>query len=271
MADAVTEVVGAVEPVEEQPAAPALVDPGQRLPWDALPNLARTLANTELVPKALRGRPAAVLGVMLYADEVRVGRMMALQHVSFIDGTPTASATLMRALILRAGHILEWREASDTVAALYGRRRDNGRQMIARFTIDQARRAGLLNKANWQHYPDAMLAARATAKLGRLHFADVLLGLQYTPEELGVVAGPYDAIDVDYDAAADADVPVVDYETGEILDDDVEVTDDTPAHEIQATMLDAADAADAEWLRQARDEQDEVDGQVAMWDAGDES
>ena len=86
------------------------------------------------------------------------------------------------------------------------------------FTIDDAERMKLTGKGNWATMPTAMLMARVTSLLGRMLFADVLLGMAYTPEELGAV-GPYAAIDLDYDPDSDRHV-LVDPETGEILDED---------------------------------------------------
>ena len=87
------------------------------------------------------------------------------------------------------------------------------------FTIDDAKAMKLTGKGNWATMPRAMLMARVTSLLGRALFADVLLGMEYTPEELGVV-GPYAAVDLDYDPDTDRHV-MVDTETGEIFDEPV--------------------------------------------------
>jgi hypothetical protein len=168
-----------------------------------------------MVPKALRGRPDAALAVMVYDHELGLQAMTSLREVFIIDGTPSCSAKLMRALILRAGHRLEWRELSPGTATLYGQRRDSQGDATVTWTIDDAKTAGIAGKDVWKRYPRAMLAARATSELARLIFPDVTIG--YTPEELGGAAehfGTYDAIDVEAD-----DLPAyVDPDTGEIID-----------------------------------------------------
>jgi hypothetical protein len=217
--------------------------------------LARLTTNTEMVPKALRGRPDAALAVMVYGSELGLSPMTALREVYIIEGTPSCSAKLMRALILRAGHQLEWRVLTRDRAVLTGRRRDRRGHATVEWTLDDARAAGVASKDVWKRYPRSMLAARATSELARLIFPDVTIG--YTPEELGGSVqhfGEYDTIDVEPD-----DLPGhVDYDTGEILDTvDVNV-DERPAHQLAADMFDAEDAQDAEWLRQARDADDQA-------------
>jgi len=260
--------VGAVEqPAEERSAAPAVPEKSAMARhYNDLWTLARMTTNTEMVPKALRGRPDAALAVMVYGAELSLAPMTSLREIFIIEGTPSCSAKLMRALILRAGHSLSWRHLSTERCVLYGRRHDKRGEATVEWTMTDAKAAGVATKAVWKQYPRSMLAARATSELARLIFPDVTIG--YTPEELGgSVAhfGEYDVVDVEAD-----DLPPdnVDPGTGEILDVD-EVDDDTPTHQIQATVLDAEDAMDAEFLRQARDAQDEADGRAALWDDDD--
>jgi hypothetical protein len=179
--------------------------------YDLLWRVAQRIAKTAMVPKALRGDAHEVLAVMAYGDELGIGPMAALRSIHMIEGAPTCSAQLMRALILGHGHVLQWREVRDDRVTLYGRRRDTGSDATVTWSMDEARRAKLLGKGNWGTYPRAMLAARATSELARLLFADLLHGVVYTPEEVGAV-GPYDAIDVEWQP------PVVDVETGEIME-----------------------------------------------------
>ncbi len=45
-------------------------------------------------------------------------------------------------------------------------------------------------KDNWHNYPKAMLWARAVSQCARMQFADVLMGVSLTPEELGAEVDP---------------------------------------------------------------------------------
>lgn len=218
--------------------------------------LARMTTNTEMVPKTLRGRPDAALAVMVYGHELKLQPMTSLREVFIIEGTPTCSAKLMRALIFRAGHKLEWRAQSRTKVVLYGERCDGRGSGEVTWEIEDAKDAGLLGKDVWKRYPRAMLKARATSELARDIFPDCTIG--YTPEEMGRVdlSGDYDYLDVEGDDPADAPdendiylsepsrplVEMVDPDTGEIVDP-AEWDDDDPANPLEdaAPVLPLAD------------------------------
>lgn len=259
------EGVGAVE-AGGPSAAPAVVEQAKSdmaRHYNDLWSLARMTTNTEMVPKALRGRPDAALAVMVYGHELGLQPMTSLREVFIIEGTPSCSAKLMRALILRAGHRLSWRTLTRERAVLYGQRHDRRADATVEWTLDDARNAGIATKQVWKQYPRSMLAARATSELARLIFPDVTIG--YTPEELGgsiAYHGDYDSIDVEAD-----DLPPdrVDPDTGEIIDAD-DIDDDTAPHVVAATMFDAEDAMDAEWLAAARADETEADNRALAAD-----
>jgi hypothetical protein len=146
--------------------------------------IAHRLAGTDFVPKALRDKPGAIMACIMYGHEIGVEPMQSLQKIHVIDGRPGMAAELMRALVLRAGHEIWFENMSSTAVTIIGRRRDQVRETKVTWTIDDADRAGLKGKDNWRKYPMDMLAARATGRLCRLMFAEVLAGLSDTIEEL---------------------------------------------------------------------------------------
>jgi hypothetical protein len=144
--------------------------------------LAEYIANTDFVPKSLRGNPPAILAAVLYGHEVGLDPMTSLSLISVIDGKPTLAAEAMRGLILAAGHELWVEESTTTRATVAGRRREGRTTSKVTWTIDDAKRARIGGKPNWQAYPRQMLVARATAELARNLFADVIRGLPATEE-----------------------------------------------------------------------------------------
>lgn len=142
--------------------------------------LAEEIANTDFVPDAMRGKPAAVTAAILAGREMGVGPMTSLQHIHVIKGKPGQSAHLMRGLVLAKGHEIDYLDVSDTRALIRGRRAGETNWTEVEFTADQARRA----KIDLGGYPADKLVARATARLCRRKFADVISGLAYSVEEL---------------------------------------------------------------------------------------
>ena len=147
--------------------------------------LADRFSRTEFVPTALRGKPEAVMACMLAGRELGIGPMQALQKIHIIQGRPTLSAELMASLVRRAGHRLRTIESTASTATVEGARHDDpdAPEKIT-FTIEDAKRAGLVGKDVWKAYPTAMLWARAVSALCRRLFPDVLAGMSYTREEV---------------------------------------------------------------------------------------
>lgn len=150
--------------------------------------LAEHVANTDFVPRGVRGNPAATAAAMLYGRELGMGPMKSLQNVYVIDGTPTLKPQEMRAMVLAAGHSLRWGERTKARCLLAGRRRDETEWTTVEWSMQDARDLNLAHKPNWKRMPRQMLVARATGELCRLIFPDVIGGA-YTPEEIADGAG----------------------------------------------------------------------------------
>lgn len=153
--------------------------------------LAQKVATTDFVPKALRGKPEAVLACILAGHEAGISPMQALSKIHVVEGRPAMAAELMRALVMRAGHEIWIEESTQSRVIVCGQRAGSERVSRVVWTIDDARRAGLAGKNNWKSYPRAMLTARATSELCRMIFPDVLAGISHTIEEIA------DGVDVD--------------------------------------------------------------------------
>jgi hypothetical protein len=142
------------------------------------------LSQSTIIPRDYRGKPANVLVAAMTGRTFGWDVMTAMRNGHVIEGTWTIKPEAMLALIRRAGHSVTG-ETSPEGATVVGKRGDTGDEMSVTFTMADAVRAGLAAKTNWKQYPQAMCWARAVSQLARMLFADVTLGLSYTPEELG--------------------------------------------------------------------------------------
>jgi hypothetical protein len=165
--------------------------------------LAERVANTDFVPKGLRGNPPAILCAILYGHEIGLTPMQSLAKIAVIDGRPALSAEGMRGLILAAGHDFWIEDQTNTRVTVAGRRADGTQTSKVTWTLDDAKRARIAGKANWQAYPRQMLFARATAELARAIFADVIGGLSVAEELDGDGAG--EVVTPEPNAAAEQD------------------------------------------------------------------
>lgn len=169
----------------QRDSLPAVTAPPGPLEWRAMREQCEVICESGLAPRTLN-TPAKILAVMLKGRELAVPPMQALSHIHIVEGKPTLSSEMMRALVRRAGHKIRYKERSNTRCAVEGIRADDpDAPLTVTFTIEDARQAGLLGKDNWKKYPGDMIQARATAILCRALFDDVLMGASYTPEELG--------------------------------------------------------------------------------------
>lgn len=149
--------------------------------------LSQRIANTPFVPKGLQGKPESVLACVLYGAELGLGPMQSLNSIHVIEGRTAMSPELMRAMVARHGHRIDVIENSNTACEVKGIRADTGSSATVRWTMEDAKMAGLVGKNNWKTYPRAMLLARATSELCRIVFPDVIAGLSYTPEEIASI------------------------------------------------------------------------------------
>lgn len=145
------------------------------------------LANSNLVPKAYAGKPLDILVAIQWGNEIGLAPMQALQNISVINGKPSVYGDAAMALV-QASPVCEGveeffeGESTSTVAVCIAHRK--GRKPVtARFSVEDARRAGLWGKQGpWTQYPKRMLQMRARGFALRDAFPDVLKGLITTEE-----------------------------------------------------------------------------------------
>lgn len=131
------------------------------------------------------GTPQAVLSTILAGRELGLQAMASLRAIHIVEGRPTLSADLIRALVIRSGLARYFRCTERTKErATFETQRGDDPPIALTYTIEEAAAAGLVkDKSGWVKSPADMLVARASAKLARLVYPDVVHGI-YTPDEV---------------------------------------------------------------------------------------
>lgn len=169
-----------------------------------------------------------LIATILVGREAGVAEMTAINNLYLVNGTVSMSAKLMAGLIFSAGHHMTMKTSAKG-AEVVAYRRDRFTQkliQVATFTFTEAdaKRAGLDEKDTYANYPAQMYLNRAVSMAARMAYQDVIAGIGYVPEEIGVVdvdsEVPAKAVLVDNIDADDSDVLDVD-EVVELLDGEV--------------------------------------------------
>lgn len=106
----------------------------------------------------------------------------------YVQGKVGMSSELMNSLIRQRGHsITKDPKSDDKVCILHGKRSDNGDTWICTFSMEDARRAGLM-KNMYEKYPSVMIYNRCLSMLARQLFPDVIKGAGYCESELKEIA-----------------------------------------------------------------------------------
>lgn len=134
--------------------------------------VSEALAKTPFVPKEMMGKTADVAAAIMRGRELGLDPFDALGSVYVVHGRVGYYAEFMRRRIIQAGHKFRVVESTDSRCIVEGTRAGDSEASRATFTAEQAKKAGI----NLGNYPADKLLARATSRLCRQHFPDVLAG-----------------------------------------------------------------------------------------------
>jgi len=153
--------------------------------FDEAWRMAEYLADSEMVPKDFKGKPANCLVAIQWGAELGLKTMQAIQNIAVINGRPSLWGDVMLALV-RASPLCEYvvETVTDQGAVCKVKRRGEPEQS-REFTVADATAAGLINKDGpWKQYRKRMLQMRARAWALRDVFTDVLKGLHMAEEAM---------------------------------------------------------------------------------------
>lgn len=184
-ADPVVEKTPAVEPTKQLRPPSVMADEGGQLVGKSLEEefrLAKAYFMSGLMPKGLNS-PEKVLVAVQLCRELSLPPMLAIRQIMVFNGVPAIFGDLPVGLVLKSGKAdyvddsFEDKDGQPYAATCRTRRKGSPREVERRFTLDDARKAGLLSKEPWQKYPRRMLQCRARAWALKDAYADVLSGL----------------------------------------------------------------------------------------------
>lgn len=177
--------------------APAPIEFERQLEPRSLPQ-AMSLANHMHTARMFNGygSPQAVLSTILAGRELGLQAIASLRGFHVIEGKHALAADAMRGLVLRSGQAKYFRviERTNERATFETHRHGDPEPIRLTYTIEEGfaafrpelpepERRKKFDASAWGKHPADMCAARASSKLARLVYADILFGL-YSPEEL---------------------------------------------------------------------------------------
>ncbi len=139
----------------------------------------------DMVPKQFQGNAPAITAAIMRGMEVGLNPMQALSSIAVINGRATLWGDALPALVQRAGHHIDvgYEGQGDGLTAVATLTRSDGKTVVRRFSLADAKRAQLLGKPGpWQAYPQRMIAHRARSWAIRDGAADALMGMQVAEE-----------------------------------------------------------------------------------------
>ena len=129
------------------------------LSFAAMMQMGQALVGTGFLPDHIKNGPQAA-AIILAGRELGMEPMRALRSLSLVKGKITEAADSQLARFKSDGGRAVFSELSDTAAVL-SLTHPNGDKHTETFTLDDARKAGLLSSGMYSKFPKAMLRSRA--------------------------------------------------------------------------------------------------------------
>jgi hypothetical protein len=147
--------------------------------------ISEMFAKSDLVPDNYRNKPANIFLAVSAGASLGLAPFQAMQNIAVINGKPSIWGDALLAMVRNDKRCLSVKETIEgegnarTATCSVSRLAPNGETEVitASFSMNNAQKAGLLNRKPWQSYPDRMLQMRARGFALRDAFADVIGGL----------------------------------------------------------------------------------------------
>lgn len=151
--------------------------------------LAQAFAQSDLVPKDLRGKPQNCFVALMMAERMQEDPLMVMQNIVIIHGTPGWKATFLIARANKSGTFrdpIQFRATGSgdkmSVTA-FATMKSTGTSVETTATMEMAKLEGWGSGGKkYQSMPQQMLSYRAASMLVRLYCPEVMLGMPLAEE-----------------------------------------------------------------------------------------
>lgn len=185
-ADAPLPRQGELDASQLEPVAGALPSAKPRTAWDDLKEQASLAYSSGLLPRSVDSREKAITIAMM-GRELGLSPMQALCGIYVVNGMTALRGSLMLRLIYERVPgaritVLTPPERAQVECAVEMQRPGN-KPHVFKYTLEDARKAGFLNKPIWQQHTGTMLRWSAIRTGARIVFADAIAGC-YMEDEI---------------------------------------------------------------------------------------
>lgn len=151
--------------------------------WVMLREQATEILKSGYLPAHIK-TPQQAVTIALVGQELGISPWRALTGITVIQGKPTLAAELMLSLIYEhAGpDAIVFKESTDKLCTVTYRRKGSAHIGEYTYTIEMAKRAGLLSNPTWTKHTENMLRARCVSNVARMAFPDIIAGV-YSEDE----------------------------------------------------------------------------------------
>lgn len=135
----------AVEPLSDAPGSDLEMFEADRRRLNALWRDCQKLSHSKLVPDAYKGDTETIYALARYGEPYGLAPIHAVQRLYVINGRIEPSAQVLAGVVMSAGHEVRFEETSSSICTVAIRRDGTDYWQKVTWTIEDARRAGLLD------------------------------------------------------------------------------------------------------------------------------
>jgi hypothetical protein len=170
--------------------------------WQSIMTAAKVIWESDVAKSMMIPNQAAIITVAMKGWELGVPLVAALEGINVIKGRPRPNGPFLEFLGARVRGWVEWVKDGRAGEAECIAHRPGKKPVRGIFSLDDAKRAGLMEKDTYKQYPADMLRRRALSRATWMQFSDLYFGFVPPTNEVvdaGFEDDDEDAVVVDND------------------------------------------------------------------------